>query len=185
LPARQPDFQEAPAYQSTRAPAAAVPTGTRLAQNTAPPAPAYAPAAVTYQPKVIGPGGTQNLAAEMGQPTRAVYQPRPTGGLHLIAPAEADTLPATVGGGSSGGWGIQVGAYGTPNDARHAIDTARHTERMQLASARTVVMPVQVSQRTLYRARLSGLSQNAAVNACQGIQGRTPCMVLSPDALTD
>jgi len=184
LPARQPVFQVAPAYQSAQAPAAAVPVGTRLAQNTVVQTP-YAPAPATYQPSVIGPGGTQNLAAEVRQPARVTYQPRQSGGLHLIAPAEADTLPASVGGGSIGGWGIQVGAYGTPNDARHAIDAARHTERMQLASARTVVMAVQVSQRTLYRARLSGLSQNAAVNACQGIQGRTPCMVLSPDALTD
>lgn len=187
LPARQPVFQVAPAYQSPQAPAAAVPAGTRLAQNTEAPAPrpAYTPTTATYQPRVIGPGGTQDLAAEMGQPATAAYQPRPNRGLHLIAPAEADTLPATMGGSSSGGWGIQVGAYGSPGDARHAIDTARHAERVQLAAAHTIVMPVQVSQRTLYRARLAGLSQNAAVSACQAIHGRTPCMVLSPDALTD
>lgn len=183
LPARQPVFQVAPAYQSAQAPAAAVPAGTRLAQNTETPAPVTS---ASYQPRIIGPGGTQNLAAEMRQPSRVAYQPRPSnGGLHLISPAEADTLPANLGGGGSGSWGIQVGAYGTATDARHAIDTARHAERTQLASARMVVMPVQVSQRTLYRARLSGLSQNAAVSACQGIQGRAPCMVLSPDALTD
>jgi hypothetical protein len=46
-------------------------------------------------------------------------------------------------------------------------------------------MPVHVSQRLLYRARLSGLSESAAVNACQAIRGRSPCMVLSPDALTE
>lgn len=185
LPARQPVFQVAPAYQSAAAPAAAVPDGTRLAQNAARTAYAPAPTAATYQPRVIGPGGTQNLAAEIGQPMNASYQPRPSRGLHLIAPAEADTLPATIGGGGTGGWGIQVGAYGSPGDARHAIDTARHVERVQLASAQTIVMPVQVSQRTLYRARLAGLSQNAAVNACQSMHGRTPCMVLSPDALSN
>jgi hypothetical protein len=65
---------------------------------------------------------------------------------------------------------------------RHA--TSRH-ERYALASARTIVMPVHVSQHLLYRARLSGLSETAAVNACETIRGRSPCMVLSPDALSE
>jgi hypothetical protein len=115
----------------------------------------------------------------------ASYRPRAHGGLHLIAPAEADTLPMYGGGGRSGGWGIQVGAYSSAGDAREAVETARHHERYALASARTIVMPVHVSQHLLYRARLSGLSEDAAVNACQDIRGRSPCMVLSPDALGD
>jgi hypothetical protein len=178
LPAVQPVFQVAPAYQNSAAPAAPVPAGTRLAQNTAP----------TYtRPRVIGPGGMQDLSAEINQPmTSASYRPRAASGLHLIAPAEAEPMPAAfAGGGQGGGWGIQVGAYGSPGDARHAVEAARHAERYQLAAAHSIVMPVQVSQRTLYRARLGGLSQSAAVNACEEIRGRSPCMVLSPDALGD
>lgn len=94
-------------------------------------------------------------------------------------------MPQFASAGKTGGWGIQVGAYGSASDARHAVEQARHAERYQLASAQSIVMPVQVSQRTLYRARLAGLSQNAAVNACQEIRGRSPCMVLSPDAISD
>ncbi|HEX3982659.1 MAG TPA: SPOR domain-containing protein [Acidisoma sp.] len=184
LPAVQPVFQVAPAYQNAVAPAAPVPAGTRLAQNGLPRPPPPAP--VYTRARVIGPGGTQNLAAEMGQPaTSASYQPRVASGLHLIAPAEAEPMPMLASAGRGGGWGIQVGAYGSASDARHAVESARHAERYQLASARSFVMPVQVSQRTLYRARLGGLSQNAAVNACQNIRGRSPCMVLSPDALGD
>nr|WP_227310148.1 lytic transglycosylase domain-containing protein [Acidisoma cellulosilyticum] len=181
LPAVQPTFQVAPSYQNQAAPAATVPSGTYLAQNTP------APAAPTYtRPRVIAAGGVQDLSSEMNAPrTSAVYQPRAATGLHLIAPAEADPMPPLAGGAQAGGWGIQVGAYGSASDARHAVEVARHAERYQLASAHSIVMPVQVSQHTLYRARLAGLSQNAAVNACQGIRGRSPCMVLSPDAIGD
>ena len=65
------------------------------------------------------------------------------------------------------------------------LESARRHEHYELASARTIVMPVHVSQRLLYRARLSGLSETAAVNACENIRGRSPCMVLSPDALSE
>ncbi|WP_406566068.1 transglycosylase SLT domain-containing protein [Acidisoma silvae] len=182
LPATQPTFQVAPSYQNEAAPAAVVPSGTHLAQNAMPPPPAPS----YYQrPRVIASGGVQDLSSEVNQPmTSTPYQPRAATGLHLIAPAEAAPM-AGFGGGQGGGWGIQVGAYGSANDARHAVEAARHAERYQLAAAHSIVMPVQVSQHTLYRARLAGLSQNAAVNACQGIRGRSPCMVLSPDAIGD
>jgi hypothetical protein len=193
LPAAQPVFQVAPSYQPSYAHAAAVPTGTRIAQNDIPAPPPPAPFAVAaYTPPeprrtyssstVIGPGGMQNLAMEADQPVTS-YRPRAGGGLHLIAPAEADTLPLYAGGLHTGGWGIQVGAYSNAGDAREAVEQARHHEHYELASAREIVMPVHVSQRLLYRARLSGLSEDAAVNACQAIRGRSPCMVLSPDAL--
>jgi uncharacterized membrane protein YgcG len=183
LPATRPVFQVAPSYQPAYAPAAPVPAGTHLAQNDLPPPPPAAPTVnAAYTPRsyaaapVIGPGGMQNLAMEPDQPSR--------GGLHFISPAEADTMPlySTA---HTGGWAIQVGAYGNAGDARAAVESARRHERYELASARTIVMPVHVSQRLLYRARLSGLSESAAVNACQGIRGRSPCMVLSPDALSE
>ncbi len=193
LPAARPVFQVAPSYQPSYAHAAAVPAGTHLAQNTlpAPPPPqpvvvaSYTPAPARrgYTPAVIGPGGMQNLAMEADQPP-ASYRPPTQRGLHLISPAEADTMPL-YSNAHTGGWGIQVGAYSSPGDARAAVETARRHERVELASARSIVMPVHVSQRLLYRARLSGLSENTAVSACQDIRGRTPCMVLSPDALSD
>jgi hypothetical protein len=192
LPATRPVFQVAPSYQPSYAHAAAVPAGTRLAQNNLPPPPAPAPAAIAdYAPSeprysytsapVVGPGGMQNLAMEADEPSTS-YRPRRRGGLHFISPAEAETMPL-YGTAHTGGWAIQVGAYGNASDARAAVQSARRHERYELASARTIVMPVHVSERLLYRARLSGLSERAAVNACEAIRGRSPCMVLSPDAL--
>jgi hypothetical protein len=191
LPAARPVFQVAPSYQPSYARAAAVPVGTRLAQTNLPPPPPAAPAVVAaytpleprrtyYAPAPIGPGGMQNLAMEADEPATS-YRPR-SRGLHFISPAEADTLPL-YSGGHGGGWAIQVGAYGNAGDARLAVESARRHERYELASARTIVMPVHVSERLLYRARLGGLSEDAAVNACDAIRGRSPCMVLSPDAM--
>jgi hypothetical protein len=190
LPAARPVFQVAPSYQPSYAPAAPVPPGTHLAQTSLPPPPPAAPAIIaadtprSYAPApIVGPGGMQNLAMEPDAPVTR-DRSRANGGLHFITPAEADTLPlySTA---HSGGWAIQVGAYGTMGDARAAVESARRHERYALASARTIVMPVHVSQHLLYRARLSGLSETAAVNACETIRGRSPCMVLSPDALSE
>ena len=190
VPAARPVFQVAPSYQPSYAHAAPVPAGTRLAQNNLPAPPPPAPAVIAgYSPPetrryaapvIIGPGGMQNLAMEADTPATS-YRPR-RGGLHFIAPAEAETMPlySTT---HAGGWAIQVGAYGNAGDARAAVESARRHERYELASARSVVMPVHVSDRLLYRARLSGLSESTAVNACEEIRGRSPCMVLSPDAM--
>jgi hypothetical protein len=193
LPAARPVFQVAPSYQPSYAHTTPVPAGTRLSQNNLPPPPPPEPAIIAaYSPQetrryapapVVGPGGMQNLAMEADAPASS-YRSRSRGGLHFIAPAEAETMPlySTA---HVGGWAIQVGAYGNAGDARAAVESARRHERYELASARTIVMPVHVSQRLLYRARLSGLSESTAVNACEEIRGRSPCMVLSPDALSD
>ncbi|WP_350356077.1 lytic transglycosylase domain-containing protein [Acidisoma cladoniae] len=177
-PAPRPVFQVAPAYQPsygrTAAPSqsAANPPAARLAAFTPPIRRTYA------APRVVGPYGTQNLASEMNEPAAS----RSGGGLHLIAPAMADTIPLTLTVGGAGSWAIQVGAYGSASDAREAVQSARQHEHFQLASARTIVMPVHVSQKLLYRARLAGLSEGAAVNACNVISRHSPCMVISPDA---
>jgi len=178
-PAPRPVFQVAPALQPSYGRTAAP---SQAAANPRPALAAYTPPIRrTYAaPRVVGPYGTQNLASEMNQPP--VYSTRSGGGLHLIAPAMADTIPLTLSVGGAGSWAIQVGAYGNASDAREAVQSARQHERYQLASARTIVMPVHTSQRLLYRARLSGLSEGAAVNACNVISRHSPCMVISPDA---
>ena len=194
LPAARPVFQVAPSYQPSYSHAAPVPAGTHLAENNLPPPPPAAPAVIAaYSPSetrrsyvpapVVGPGGMENLAMEADSPQTS-YRSRARGGLHFIAPAEAETMPL-YSTSHVGGWAIQVGAYGDAGDARAAVQSARRHEHYELASARSIVMPVHVSQRLLYRARLSGLSESAAVNACEGIRGRSPCMVLSPDALSE
>jgi hypothetical protein len=105
------------------------------------------------------------------------------GGFHLIAPAMADTLPARRGGPPTGAWAIQVGAFGNEGLARAASDVAREHAHAELASARIAIGTVRQANATLYRARLTGLSRDAAERACQRLtHGRAACIVLSPAA---
>lgn len=103
---------------------------------------------------------------------------KPSGGLHLITPASAETLPSRSSG-STGNWAVQVGAFGSENDARHAADSARGA----LGDAHSTVGSVKNARGTVYRARLVGLSHNSAMQACEKLtHGRKNCIVLSPDA---
>jgi hypothetical protein len=190
-PPPAPVYVPQPAYRPAVAPAAAPRIVAYQPALPAPPPPAprmqlaaFATPTRRTAPvnRVVGPYGTQNLAMEMNDPPTSATPRRSS--FRLIAPAMADTMPLTSANDRvGGGWAIQVGAYGSAGDARDAVATARQHGHMQLASARSLVMPVHVSQKVLYRARLGGLSEHAAVNACSTLShSRTPCMVLSPDA---
>jgi soluble lytic murein transglycosylase-like protein len=104
-------------------------------------------------------------------------------GFNLIGRAMADTMPMQRGGTPAGGWAIQVGAFGNESQARAAADAARFHARDMLGEARTMVGTVRQARATLYRARLTGLSRENALQACDRIsRGRGGCIVLSPDA---
>jgi cell division septation protein DedD len=127
-------------------------------------------------------------AASLPEPPRSVPPPvmvasaTPRHGLHLISPAMADTMPAQHGGPANGAWAIQVGAFGNPDQARAATDSARGQAGAMLRSARATIGSVRQAKATLYRARLTGLSREAAVQACQKLShGHTGCIVLSPE----
>jgi hypothetical protein len=102
-------------------------------------------------------------------------------GFHLFPSAMADTLPQRAGRGG-GAWAIQVGAFGNEAQARAALGQAREKAGAELAAARPSVTPLAQGRAVLYRARLSGLSRDAAVDACEHLGHHGGCMVLSPDA---
>ena len=107
--------------------------------------------------------------------------PPPKHGFRLIAPAVAEPMPVQHSGAASGAWAIQVGAFASEAQARSASETAR--EQAQLHGAHPMVGTVHQAKATLYRARLTGLSHDAAVHACQKLShGRGACIVLSPEA---
>jgi cell division septation protein DedD len=124
------------------------------------------------------PAAAPVLLASASQPQRT--------GFHLIPQAAASTLPVQRSGGAgaiSGSWAIQVGAFGNESQARAAADAARGQARDLLASAHPAVGTVRQANNTLYRARLTGLSRDAAVQACEKLgRGRGACIVLSPEA---
>jgi hypothetical protein len=73
---------------------------------------------------------------------------------------------------------VQVGAFASENLARSAATTARGGA----PAGRVAVSPVSQGRATLYRARVTGLSQPAAQAVCDKLRGRGGCMVLSPNA---
>ncbi len=109
----------------------------------------------------------------------------PARGFSLISPAMAGSLPARPAAvaGTVGPWAIQVGAFANEGLARAAADSARGRARDVLAQARTNIGAVRSGSGTLYRARLGGLSREAATQACEKLaKARGTCIVLSPDA---
>ncbi len=101
----------------------------------------------------------------------------------LIASAQAaEPVPMRRGSPAGGNWAIQVGAFGSESLAHAALGSARDQARDPLASAHAAVFSVHQPRGTLYRARMVGLSRDAAVQACGKLSHKSGCIVLSPDA---
>ena len=178
-------------------------TGTKIAMNQLPidipPGPRYphhrqAPVAMAEN-RYSRPSPQRAVqTAYLAEPPRPVPAPQQVqfstpaaqhGGMHFIGRAMADTLPAQHGAAVSAGghWAIQVGAFGKEGQARAATDAARTQAHDLLAHAQPAVGAVHQSNAKLYRARLTGLSRDAAVQACEKIgHGHGSCIVLSPDS---
>lgn len=145
-----------------------------------PPTPGRAAAA---RPGSLPPPGRAAPAAQPEPPPAmlAAAQPRR---LSLVGTAQAATLPRAPAPqpartASPGAWSVQVGAFASENLARAAATEAR--DRVALLGARPVVVPVRQGRDTLFRARVTGLSRDAAMGACQRIGGRNGCLVVSPE----
>ena len=108
----------------------------------------------------------------------------PRGGFSLVTPASAEPIGRhSAASGGSGGWAVQVGAYANEGLASSANASARDHARDVLGPARASITTVRQAHGTLYRARLTGLSRDAAAQACERLaHARTTCMVVSPDA---
>jgi Transglycosylase SLT domain/SPOR domain len=129
-------------------------------------------------PRALGQPAQQQLALVAPPP------PPPRGGFRLIPQAvAAEAVPLHHTGATTGGWAVQVGAYSTEGLAEHALVNARDQAHVELAVARSSVASVRATHGVLYRARLTGLSHEAAEQACQRLaHTRTSCIVLSPEA---
>ena len=101
----------------------------------------------------------------------------------LVSPANAAPVVLRHGGSVTGNWAVQVGAFENASMASAATAAARATARDVLGGARPAVSSVRQPRGTLYRARLVGLSRDAATHACERlVRIRTNCMIVSPDA---
>ena len=117
-------------------------------------------------------------------PHAPAYPPAPPRiGFRFVPTAYAEPAPAARAFHLGGAWAVQVGAFVVPSQARHANGLAQARARSLLSRARPQVTAVRVGRAVLWRARLTGLSRQAAVQACQTLEReRNACMVLSPEA---
>lgn len=163
-----------------RFPRGSRPAPVALAQANPPRGAARADSAVTAV--ALAPPGTppRQAVLAMASPPPPVPASR---GFSLIAPAVAGSLPARPAATASAGpWAVQVGAFASDRLARAAAEFARG-KAPELARARPAVGAVRQGGATLFRARLGGLSREAAMQACEKLsRARAACIVLSPDA---
>ncbi|MEQ5803543.1 D-alanyl-D-alanine carboxypeptidase [Halomonas sp. H10-9-1] len=81
--------------------------------------------------------------------------------------------------GRSGGWGVQVGAFSNPDNARSLAGRAADRLASDLANARVDVHEVPGPQ-SLFRARLVNLDENQAYRACRSLaRDGIDCMVVN------
>ena len=142
--------------------------------------PKHAPVEVAAMPEPprYDSGQVQQFAVAAPPP------PPSRGGFHIISSAAAaEASPAHHGGATSGGWAIQVGAYANAGMAHGALSSAQEHAHVELAVAHPYVANVHQGKTVLWRARMTGMSRESAVQACEKIQkGRASCIVLSPEA---
>jgi D-alanyl-D-alanine carboxypeptidase len=167
-----------------------------------------APASVAIDPSVIA-LNKQSLADAMGRnPTLASHatQAQPAGTLTIGAKPTAENLNrqtlaafssplpqveraervaalSTLG--SPGEWGVQVGAFANASIASGVANDARAFARGTLDGASVVLgTAIRPDGGVLYRARLVGVSANAAHAACDAlVQQHRPCEALPPERL--
>jgi Transglycosylase SLT domain/SPOR domain len=108
----------------------------------------------------------------------------PHGGFRLISVANAaDAAPARRESVGPGQWAIQVGAFANQGQAHSALASAQASAHVELAVAHPFLASVHQGRGVLWRARMTGMSREAAVQACEKItHHRSNCIVLSPDA---
>jgi cell division septation protein DedD len=108
----------------------------------------------------------------------------PHGGFRLITSANAaDAAPARHSSAAPGPWAIQIGAFASQSQARGALAAAQGHAHVELVVAHPFVASVHQGRTVLWRARMTGMSRDMAVEACQKItHARSSCIVLSPDA---
>jgi len=81
--------------------------------------------------------------------------------------------------GPTGGWGVQVGAFSDPDNARSLANRAADRLTSELTGARIAVDEAGGPQK-VFRARLVNLDENQAYRACRSLTREgMDCMVVN------
>jgi D-alanyl-D-alanine carboxypeptidase len=103
-----------------------------------------------------------------------------------VAPPTAPKAESDSGSDWAGGqtqWSIQVGAYGDIVPARAAAADAVNRIPKLTENTHISIAPYHAGDRLMYRARLIGMSENSAKQACRSLaKRRIPCIAIAPDS---
>jgi D-alanyl-D-alanine carboxypeptidase len=111
--------------------------------------------------------------------TAKAETPKPAS-VSIIAAAEAAAItPPTP----SGGWMVQVGAFNRIDAARKAAESAARNAPGPLADAGIEISSLDKKKNKVHRARLVGLSEKDAREACRILEKRKQdCMIMAPSS---
>ncbi len=173
-----------------------IPPGTRYGRNAqfasnygSGRVPVAVPVAMAQLPAPVPPPVPMSV-----EPLRVTPPPEPPRVAAIVPPAQnrftlissaqaAEPIPFRHASVEPGRWAIQVGAYANQTQAQTAVGIAKQHARAELAVAHPYVGMVHQTRGTLWRARLTGLSHDAAMQACEKLMhSHTSCIVLSPEA---
>lgn len=117
--------------------------------------------------------GTATTTTSSASTSLSVTPQRLNEGMRSPVPATGASL------GANGSWGVQVGAYSDQNLTRSvATRTAATLTAKYGVPAQALIVPFQSQNGLIYRARVNGLSQQQAVEACRLM---TSCLVVQPN----
>jgi cell division protein FtsN len=106
-------------------------------------------------------------------------QPHPVGERKPISAAKS-SAPPNQPVAATGTWGVQVGAFRSPEDSRKAVDNTRRRASDLLAGTRMQIAPISAGEETLYRAQIIGIAEAEATEVCKRLTSAgQPCIRVS------
>jgi D-alanyl-D-alanine carboxypeptidase len=128
-------------------------------------------------------------AASEEQPTRTktvkrtkTVEPDSPSGMSLIGTAHA-AARASISPSVTDGWAVQVGAFNRIDAARRAAENAAKIASGPLGDAGIEISTLKRKKNTVHRARLVGLSESEAKEACRILERRKhDCLLMAPTA---
>ena len=136
------------------------------------------PVSATATP--IPPTRAASAPAAAPQTPKATVRATPTDGAErpqteaaLAAPAAARPKPAeTTASTAGGGYAVQLAAPGSEAEARSVMNTLAKRYRGELGGRRLNFRKATVGEKSVYRVRVNGLSQEAATGVCAKLQAK-------------
>lgn len=101
--------------------------------------------------------------------------------MSIPKPLRKPSTPRLQSTGGKAGWSIQVGAFKAKAPARRAAKQAVRQLSRKHRDTRVQILPTKLGNELIYRARLVGLSQNSATEACRRLKSRrVSCVPVPP-----